>query len=514
MAEKSSRAMNLKQLASSKGFEESTLLGFGVRDGENGECVEIPYFNQDGTPHPRFRRRFDGEKGHRWNQRSEEIVPYGLHRPIPLGDDGQLWIVEGESDCWTLWQNGISALGVPGTSMIKCLKRDHFIGVTRAYIVKEPGLAGERFPMSVASKMRGEGYTGELYAVTLPEKDPRALWLADKELFMEKLEEAALAGTLLEVIVPGETKADRRFGRLSLPEFFALAGQRTECLIEGLLPRRGIALLAARQKVGKSCIASHIAYGVMRGTEALGRRCRAGRVLYFSFDEPTETLNDRLEIMGVKGNDPMEICTITPPVEWVPWLRAWIEDYRPSLLVVDTIAKLVRPKSMDDYAEVNRVIAPLLQIRTDYPIAQLWVTHTTKPGIGTTAVLGSIAWTAAVDATIMATWDKSTDIRSLETEQRVGESVSDVQFSIDLDTNAITVSNDVYMAGQRFIEQGILSYFKDDTAVSLETLADAVGARKYLVRRASDALIDAGLLLIEGSGKTGDPRRYRALLRS
>jgi hypothetical protein len=500
--------MSVTALAKRVSMPEEALLALGCESVEGG--TKIPYYDERGSAWPRYRIRGDDGKW-AWNKDEASIIPYGLSRPIPLGMDGRMWIVEGESDCWAMWANGVSALGIPGASMAGTLKLEHLAGVACAYVVQEPGEAGSRFPARVAAKMRGEGYVGDIYAVTLPEKDPRALWLADKERFLERLEDAANAAILLEPYRAADPPPERTARRLSVSDLYALGGQRMEHLIEGLLPKRGIAILGARQKVGKSCIASHVAFSVARGTEALGRRCVQGRVLYLSFDESSEMLKDRFEVMGLRENDPIEFCVDQPPTDWVPWLRSWIDDFKPSLLVVDTISKLVRPESMDDYSKINKALAPLLAIRTQYPLAQLWLTHNTKPGIGTTAIQGSIAWTAAVDTTIIATWDKTTNVRSIETEQRIGESVADVVFDIDLDTNVISVSNDVYMAGQRHIEQTLLSYYKDDRAVTIESLVEYTGARKYLVRRAVDALLDAGLLFLEGSGKTGDPYRYRSI---
>ena len=71
-----------------------------------------------------------------------------------------LILVEGESDCWSLWYHGFPALGIPGSSNVKCLAAEHVLGFDRIVIVSEPDIAGQKFPLAIAARLREIGYAG------------------------------------------------------------------------------------------------------------------------------------------------------------------------------------------------------------------------------------------------------------------------------------------------------------------------------------------------------------------
>jgi len=48
-------------------------------------------------------------------------------------------------------------------------------------VIQEPAKAGEQFVSSIAAALKGAEYRGTVKAVTLPEKDARALWLTYKD---------------------------------------------------------------------------------------------------------------------------------------------------------------------------------------------------------------------------------------------------------------------------------------------------------------------------------------------
>jgi hypothetical protein len=60
--------------------------------------------------------RYEGDdKGFRWDMKEEkELIPYGLHSIEINPYEPYLFIVEGESDCLSLWRMGLLAVGLPG----------------------------------------------------------------------------------------------------------------------------------------------------------------------------------------------------------------------------------------------------------------------------------------------------------------------------------------------------------------------------------------------------------------
>jgi|SRR6516162_6933628 hypothetical protein len=79
-------------------------------------AVRIPYFAADGTEAAvRFRITLDGRDRFRWRKRSKPCL-YGIDRLPQAVKAGYVLLVEGESDCHTLWLHDLPALGLPGNS--------------------------------------------------------------------------------------------------------------------------------------------------------------------------------------------------------------------------------------------------------------------------------------------------------------------------------------------------------------------------------------------------------------
>ena len=112
----------LEAYAEAKGLPVEFLKRLGL-DGitySRSPAVRIPYFDQAGEEtavrirlalkkHPERDDRF------RWRKGSRPTL-YGLWRLPRIRDAGYVVLVEGESDCHTLWHHGIEALGTPGAA--------------------------------------------------------------------------------------------------------------------------------------------------------------------------------------------------------------------------------------------------------------------------------------------------------------------------------------------------------------------------------------------------------------
>lgn len=128
----------LKEYADYKRIPLQTLQSFGLKDGEHTTratgkthpCVLIPYFDADGRL-TRTRKRMmirketspDGPKRFLWDQHPGfGLSLYGLWRQPQ--ERSSVILVEGESDCHTLWAAGYPALGMPGVSNFNPLRDD------------------------------------------------------------------------------------------------------------------------------------------------------------------------------------------------------------------------------------------------------------------------------------------------------------------------------------------------------------------------------------------------------
>ena len=188
--------LTVEELAEAKGLSVKVLERYGVR--QDGACVAIPYRLMDGSPAPRTRLRFGPGAQKRWAwQGKGDVVPYGLWWPAGHFCTGYVVLVEGESDCWTLWKADVPALGIPGAQMAKTLQAEHLKGVGLLYVVKEPDRGGEAFVRGVARRLQEIGWTGTAKVVTCePHKDPNALYQAVGD-FQRAWEDRVAAATAL-----------------------------------------------------------------------------------------------------------------------------------------------------------------------------------------------------------------------------------------------------------------------------------------------------------------------------
>jgi putative DNA primase/helicase len=179
----------LTQYAEAKQLPVRFLCGMGLSDAtySNAPAVRVPYRNTPGKDVAiRFRRaihkpahgddtRFAWRKGSR-------LCLYGLDRLQAARDAGSVVIVEGESDCHTLWFHGIPALGLPGAGNWK-EERDavHLDGIPTIYIIIEPDAGGA----SVRKWVDRSSIRERVKFVTLPCKDPSALHMRSVKEFKE-----------------------------------------------------------------------------------------------------------------------------------------------------------------------------------------------------------------------------------------------------------------------------------------------------------------------------------------
>jgi putative DNA primase/helicase len=135
--------LTLQAYADAKRIPLKTLLTYGVSDLTltGNPAVHIPYRDRDGhEPAVRLRMALDGDSKFRWKTGSKPF----LYRLWRLLSGPAIALVEGESDCHTLWSCGIEAAGLPGAGNWNEARDAHELdGYERIYVVIEPDTGGE-----------------------------------------------------------------------------------------------------------------------------------------------------------------------------------------------------------------------------------------------------------------------------------------------------------------------------------------------------------------------------------
>jgi hypothetical protein len=195
--------------AAAKQLPIEFLRRLGLRDGWYGgrPALRIPYLDaRGGEVGVKFRLALTGgsEPRFKWRQ-GHTPLPYGLDRVASARQAGYITLVEGESDCHTLWYHDESALGLPGADAWR-EERDAPLldGIPTIYVVVEPDAGGEAVQRWLArSRLRDR-----VRLVQLGEhKDPSALYLADPERFREHWRAALEAARPWGEITQGNQRA-------------------------------------------------------------------------------------------------------------------------------------------------------------------------------------------------------------------------------------------------------------------------------------------------------------------
>jgi putative DNA primase/helicase len=167
--------LTVAALAQDKCLPADFLRSLGLWDDAHHGVI-IPYRDESGkTFRERRRRALKAGDGSSWGP-GKGLIPYGLDRLDAARAAGSLVLVEGESDCWTLWHVGCPALGFPGATMAKKLSPELLRGIARVYVVQEPDAAGAQFAEDAARVIHSGRWTGEARLVQLDGvKDPNDL---------------------------------------------------------------------------------------------------------------------------------------------------------------------------------------------------------------------------------------------------------------------------------------------------------------------------------------------------
>lgn len=192
-----------------------------LRDDGDKKGVGIPYKVPGQKAIWKIRTALVAKEGSKWPV-GTPIETYGQWLLAEFLQKGNhLCLVEGESDCWTLWFHGFPALGIPGASAAKALRADQVKDFTRITAWQEPGPGGEQFITGITKRLAEFGWQGEFRVIKGGAiKDPNVLHQRDPEVFAEQfrvmLEEAEAVG-LDGLFAKKKTEAKKPTSRVLIP---------------------------------------------------------------------------------------------------------------------------------------------------------------------------------------------------------------------------------------------------------------------------------------------------------
>ena len=202
-------------------------------------------------------------------------------------------------------------------------------------------------------------------------------------------------------------KAVREIPCNTLDEINSMDFPEPEYLVEGIIPKVGLGVIAGNPKAGKSFLALQLACCVATGTPFLNREVLQGDVLYLALEDNQQRIDWRSqatkELLGVDSVPNLSVHTQNS--EWLATLKnggldsikKWIDDSKnPRLVIIDTLQVFlgVRSGGADSYQQDTEVIAPIQEIVMTSSIASSLIHHMNKGGgvMGSQAILGSSDW--------------------------------------------------------------------------------------------------------------------------
>lgn len=254
------RGCTLEQYAAAKGLTQAILAKAGCFQCEHWKvaAVAFPYKDVDGAlVTTRYRVGMTGAK-RVLSDKGGATTLYGLWLLPQLKEKFKhVVLVEGESDCHTLWMHKIPALGIPGASSWRDEWAQYLDGFDAIFLVEEPDAGGAALSAALLRSSLRE----RLFPVKLPAKDSSAMYLADRTgftaAFKAELDKARERDDLLELRsdIAAELAGERR----TIPLPWSRLSDNAQALRPGT-----VCIIAGPAGVGKSVFVIEIALSVHR----------------------------------------------------------------------------------------------------------------------------------------------------------------------------------------------------------------------------------------------------------
>jgi hypothetical protein len=224
-------------------------------------------------------------------------------------------------------------------------------------------------------------------------------------------------------------------------------------------------------------------------------------------EDPPAAVREHLLKMGVREGDAVPLY-IADGVQALSDVVSWIEAHRPTLIVVDTIARYTSFDDVNDYTKVLVALEPLQDIARRHGTAVLALHHAPKSGDDRETIdapLGSTALAGAAD--VVMRYKRTGDRRILQAVNRFGDDLPETVVTLGPDgwPEAIGSLQEI-QAGET--ERAILDALAANGPMTRDELQEALGRKATDLVQALQTLVRQGRISRTGSGRKGDPYRY------
>ena len=196
-------------------------------------------------------------------------------------------------------------------------------------------------------------------------------------------------------------------------------------IIDGLLPKAAFSVLGGKAKHGKSSMSRIEAVCVSKGTPLLDRPTEQGEVLLCSLEDPRQHVDNCLTILDYNPSTDAEIHIVTrlsrdvsETVDAIANSLAKMPHVK--LVILDTLAKVLRAKDIKDYSEMLELCEKLHLLARESGAHIQALAHCKKvqPEDPFDGFLGSVEIRAETDTNIVLYDNRGK--RFLQSETRMG----------------------------------------------------------------------------------------------
>jgi len=285
-------------------------------------------------------------------------------------------------------------------------------------------------------------------------------------------------------------------------------------LVDGMLPKGGLGLLASFPKVGKSTVSRDLARCIALGRPFLGQDVEKGKVSILTLEDIPSEVTDQFRGMGLPESPDIMICAATPPEDPVRSLEIHLNEDRPALLIIDTLVRYFQISDANDYSKVSKCFDSILKVVRSSPAqTHVLMLHHRRKGShqrkedGVESILGSTALSASMDTILLLS--ESRDVRKIRTIQRYGHNLEESFLNFDEDSGGFSLSGSKVVADLGKAKTMILDYLsKVDCPEPESMIHQHVRKRHGDVVDALRSLVNAGKVSRLGLGGKSDPFRY------
>jgi len=453
-------------------------------------------------PNKRFvQRRSDGRGGWLYNLNGVQRVPYSLPAVIEAINAGEIiYIVEGEKDADRLAALGLTTTTNSGgagkwTDNLSAHFKD-----ANVVILPDNDKPGKDHAKVVAQSLDGVAASVKIPELAgLPEKGDVSDWLSAENTAED------LKGVLCTTPIYTPCTQTTQNSKISLrpwSEVLLDSVEEREWLLDGIMPKIGLALLVGWSKEGKSTLAIHLCRAVAEGLPFLGRDTQKMPAVYVNYEMPEDY---RAELIAA-ANIPEGAFWLDRPehVLSCETIRRIINETGSDcgLLVIDSFRGAFRPTgdAENSVGGAGVVCRDLQKLAAETGWLILLIHHKNRSG----KFSGTGDFHAAAD--VILSWKRSNPAEpgSLEVEGRMAP-VEPLAVKLTLqgaeflgDAKEILAAEDMKRVLEVLTEEPI------EAAKIGEVLEMRTGsARSYLSRLYQDGKIGRN-----GNGKRGDPYTY------